>query len=98
MAQIGLDDTWVGCNVSGGAAGDDAAVAQHIDAISKANHRLHDMLDEKNDDARVFDRAHDADDFHDLNRVEPGHDLVEQKQLGSGSQRAPAQAVYVPPA
>jgi hypothetical protein len=88
VTQIGLDDYWIGNHLRRTALRDNAALGQHEHMLGEAHHRLHHVFDHQHGDAPRRKRADHRHDVANFRRVEPGKDLVEQKKLRLGRERA----------
>ena len=80
--QIGPDDLRIADHFLRAALGNLLAVIQHDHAVGHGHDRAHHVLD---DDDRQPARGELSEQRHgliDLRRIESGHDLVEQQQLG----------------
>src|ERR1700722_10537016 len=88
VTEIGFDVHRIGNNLRRTALRDDAALGEHEHVFGEAHHRLHHMFDHQQGNAARRQRADHRHDVADFRRVEPGKDLIEQKKLRPGRERA----------
>src|SRR5438477_9764368 len=87
-AEVGFDVFWIAVDLLGQAFGDLHAMVHHNDAIRDFHHQRHVVLDEKDRQPAVADRAGQSGDLDRVIGVHAGCGFVEQQQLGARCQRA----------
>src|SRR4030042_4947770 len=87
LPQIHFDDDFAVGDFPRRALGDLLAVVEHDNAVADVHDSLHHVLDHYNSNTAVADLSYQVHGLGDFRLVQPGHQLVEEKELGLGSQR-----------
>ena len=87
FAEINPAYRFIGNDFIRAAAGQYRALIDDIGAVADAQRFAHIMVGDQHTDAAFLEEAHDALNFNDGNRINPGKGLVEQHEARVGGQR-----------